>query len=652
MAIVITSNSGKKHYALAHYVCDSNSDIQDLPIEQVWVGSTAFIISTGETYMFNSEKEWVKIKVDGSAGEPGRAATIQVGEVVTGAPGSPVTIVNHGSENAALLDFSIPRGEPFQIKKVYDTYEEMNSDYHGTDVNVGEIVAVTNPQQEKELWIKTNTEYEYFTKLENATVIKGEDGAPGEKGDKGDKGDPFIYADFTEDQLAALKGADGAAGQDGDDGRGILSITASGSTATIAYDDGTSELITLPAGEAGEGITNIKQNLDGTITITVGESTEYTVEALQGETGNGIDNVVDLGDGDVKIIMDDGTEYTVSIPAGPQGATGATGATGPQGPKGDPVAFKEVYDTTQDMEDDYDNPDILVGDIVIVKDGKVYIKTTTDWTYLFDITTTETIEGPEGPQGPKGDEGDEGPGISNIALDNSGKLIISIDNGDSYTIDFNDIWMRKVNPVGSGSMSMNRKASTGIGAYSATFGYNCEASGPYSFAEGNGTKAISQSAHAEGIGTQAIGMASHTEGSMTKASGTNSHAEGENTQATKIDAHAEGHNTQAIGNNAHAEGNNTIASGTSSHAEGDSNSASGVASHAEGTGNFANGNCSHTEGTGNVASNLNAHAEGKFTQATGEEGHSEGMNTKAIGSYSHAEGCGTTARSNSAHAEG
>lgn len=47
---------------------------------------------------------------------------------------------------------------------------------------------------------------------------KGETGAQGEKGDKGDKGDPFIYADFTPEQLEALKGPKGDTGEQGEKG--------------------------------------------------------------------------------------------------------------------------------------------------------------------------------------------------------------------------------------------------------------------------------------------------------------------------------------------------------------------------------------------------------------------------------------------------
>ena len=47
---------------------------------------------------------------DGIDGNPGAAATIQVGEVVTLEPGQPAAVENTGTEQAAVLKISIPRG--------------------------------------------------------------------------------------------------------------------------------------------------------------------------------------------------------------------------------------------------------------------------------------------------------------------------------------------------------------------------------------------------------------------------------------------------------------------------------------------------------------------------------------------------------------
>lgn len=50
------------------------------------------------------------IKQNGSSGPPGKAATINVGTVTTGEPNTEVIIVNSGTSNAAIFDFTIPKG--------------------------------------------------------------------------------------------------------------------------------------------------------------------------------------------------------------------------------------------------------------------------------------------------------------------------------------------------------------------------------------------------------------------------------------------------------------------------------------------------------------------------------------------------------------
>ena len=48
----------------------------------------------------------------GVKGDPGDAATITVGTVTTGAPGTNATVTNVGTSSAAVLDITIPRGDP------------------------------------------------------------------------------------------------------------------------------------------------------------------------------------------------------------------------------------------------------------------------------------------------------------------------------------------------------------------------------------------------------------------------------------------------------------------------------------------------------------------------------------------------------------
>ena len=47
----------------------------------------------------------------GQQGEPGAAATVTVGTVTTGEPGTDAIVTNSGTESAAVLNFTIPRGE-------------------------------------------------------------------------------------------------------------------------------------------------------------------------------------------------------------------------------------------------------------------------------------------------------------------------------------------------------------------------------------------------------------------------------------------------------------------------------------------------------------------------------------------------------------
>ena len=54
--------------------------------------------------------------------------------------------------------------------------------------------------------------------IEVGRTPAGARGQQGIQGEQGEKGDPFLYADFTAEQLAALKGAKGDKGEVGDRG--------------------------------------------------------------------------------------------------------------------------------------------------------------------------------------------------------------------------------------------------------------------------------------------------------------------------------------------------------------------------------------------------------------------------------------------------
>lgn len=256
--------------------------------------------------------------------------------------------------------------------------------------------------------------------------------------------------------------------------------------------------------------------------------------------------------------------------------------------------------------------------------------------------------------------------------------------------------MDKVNPKGTGALSLNRKANTSVGTNSVAFGKDNTATGEASTAEGYLTTAGSAYSHAEGYSTTASGLyGAHAEGQRTTASGNSSHAEGTNSIAYGVSSHAEGsgkayttgshaegygsvgsaeyptiaiyghaegYGTASGNAYAHAEGRNTLSNGQASHAEGYADGygyieASGKGSHAEGVGTstlkvVASGQASHAEGTGTTASAQNTHAEGNKTTANGANAHAEGRETTAKATDSHAEGYLSQATGDVSHAEG
>lgn len=107
--------------------------------------------------------------------------------------------------------------------------------------------------------------------------------------------------------------------------------------------------------------------------------------------------------------------------------------------------------------------------------------------------------------------------------------------------------MDKVNPTGSGALSINRASGYAVGDYSVAVGNNNQAQGTSAMAEGNNTIAYGNYSHAEGHTTIAIGERSHAEGYGTTANGYASHSEGSLTKALGSHSHAQGYETRANG---------------------------------------------------------------------------------------------------------
>src|SRR5260370_1199956 len=95
-----------------------------------WVPATAYhandvVVFNGATYLgtttsLGSQPDvspalWAVLAVNGAlgaTGPSGAAATVSVGTVTTGAAGSQASVINSGTANAAVLNFTIPQGAP------------------------------------------------------------------------------------------------------------------------------------------------------------------------------------------------------------------------------------------------------------------------------------------------------------------------------------------------------------------------------------------------------------------------------------------------------------------------------------------------------------------------------------------------------------
>ena len=318
----------------------------------------------------------------------------------------------------------------------------------------------------------------------------------------------------------------------------------------------------------------------------------------------------------------------------------------------------------------------------------------------------------------------------NTAINSSIQIAKGMYNSEIITKDYIDVleaWkeefmssiglsggcLRAIDPIGTGSFSMNRIEGSDVGTNSVTLGTGCIASGPSCYAEGLYTIAgnyerlnistatsvqidsknmiclsisfgkeafpisvgdsiiiivgivmdittfnveyknittIVQSITEPDPSTEIKEYKIYIDENEILNSGTNF----ETTQAFIILYKNQSSGGASPMNNTgcHAEGSGTTASGESSHAEGNYTTASGDRSHAEGTDTIASGESSHAEGYSTTASDQYSHAEGVRTTASGYASHAEGDNTTASGRVSHAEGVGTTASGDRSHAEG
>ena len=105
---------------LDNYLADVNTEYPSsywLQPGKLWVkGDTAEMF-----FRRDSGSQWIQLDTKGDQGEPGQdstvpgpdgpAGTIEIGNTTTGAPGTDAEVINVGTDTAAVLEFTIPKGE-------------------------------------------------------------------------------------------------------------------------------------------------------------------------------------------------------------------------------------------------------------------------------------------------------------------------------------------------------------------------------------------------------------------------------------------------------------------------------------------------------------------------------------------------------------
>ncbi len=203
-------------------------------------------------------------------------------------------------------------------------------------------------------------------------------------GPKGDKGDPFIYSDFTPEQLEGLRGPQGEQGPQGIQGpkgdtgeqgpKGDKGDTGEQGPQGIQGEQG----IQGPKGDTGE------QGPKG----DKGDTGEQGPQGIQGEQGP----KGDKGD------------------TGEQGLQGIQGIQGEQGPKGDPFIYS---DFTPEQLEGLRGPQGIQGEQgpqgIQGEQGPKGDKGDKGDPFIYSDFTSEQLEGLRGPQGIQGEQGIQGP---------------------------------------------------------------------------------------------------------------------------------------------------------------------------------------------------------------------------------------------------
>lgn len=156
--------------------------------------------SDGHYHLTEDELEKLQnMPAQGSQGADGKAATIHIGTVSAGSAGSTPRVTNTGTATDAVLNFVIPKGDKGDKGEQGIPGIQGNTGEAAT-IRIGTVT--TGAAGSKPNVTNSGTENNAVL---NFVIPKGDKGDTGAVGAKGDKGDTFNFEDLTEEQLETLK---------------------------------------------------------------------------------------------------------------------------------------------------------------------------------------------------------------------------------------------------------------------------------------------------------------------------------------------------------------------------------------------------------------------------------------------------------------
>ena len=395
--------------------------------------------------------------VQGLQGPAGNAATITIGNVTTSAPGTSASVTNRGTPSAVVLDFVLPRGEDGADGGVTEVDKAVES---AQNAAASEKAAKGYADKAKEYSKSVNV---YIPSVNQDGVMTWTNKAGlanpapvNVKGERGDKGDAFTYADFTQEQLAALKGPKGDTGERGPQGlqgakgatgpqgaQGVQGLQGpAGNAATITIGNvttsapGTSASVTnrgtpsavvldfvLPRGEDGaDGGVTVDEELSSTSTNPVQNNVIYN--ALLNKVGTDIFSGFALMGAASTIAWRQGSQPVGSINASSYTGNAASATKATQDSAGNVIT--ETYTKKADF-------DKTIGQLQVAFQEKV------DRSDLSDVATSGQYSDLRG----KPEYVVQS--VNNVRPDENGNVSISVSGGGGVSTSESNTWTAQQN---------------------------------------------------------------------------------------------------------------------------------------------------------------------------------------------------------------